>query len=48
VAGTNGCLDLRCRGIALDGQVSTEWRRPGPMARRARDSVAPLQRSSAG
>jgi len=47
-AGTNGCLDLRRRAFALDGQVSAEWsRRPG-MARRARDSVPPLRRSSAG
>ena len=35
--------------IALDGRVSIEWSRcPGSMARRTRDSVAPLQRSSAG
>ena len=48
-AGTNGCLDLRRRVSALDGQVSAEWSRcPGSMARRARDSVAPLRRSSAG
>jgi len=48
-AGTNGCLDLRRRAFALDGQVSVEWSScPGPMARRARDSVAPLRRSSAG
>ena len=25
-AGTNGCLDLRCRASPLGGQVSTEWR----------------------
>ena len=48
-AGTNGCLDLRCRATALNGQVSTEWSRcPGSMARRPRDSVAPLRWSSAG
>ena len=48
-AGTNGCLDLRRHASALDGQMSAEWRRfPGSMARRARDSVAPLRRSSAG
>ena len=48
-ARTNGCLDLRRRASALDGQVSSEWSRcPGSMARRARDSVAPLRRSSAG
>ena len=48
-AGTNGCLDLRRRAFALDGRVGGEWRRcPGSMARRARDSVAPLGRSSAG
>jgi len=33
--------------FAHDGQVSTDWRCPGSMARRARDSVALLQRSSA-
>ena len=44
-AGTNECLDLRCR----DGRVSAEWSRcPGSMARRAEESVAPLRRSSAG
>ena len=43
-AGTNGCLDLRCRAFALDGRVSDEWSRcPGSMARHARDSVAPLR-----
>jgi len=48
-AGTNGCLDLKRRASALDGRVSAEWSRcPGSMARRARDSVAPLRRSSAG
>jgi len=37
------------RAIALDGQVSAEWSRcPGSMARRARDSVVPMRRSSAG
>ena len=42
--GTNGCLDLRRRAFALDGQVSAEWSRcPVSMARRARGSVAPLQ-----
>ena len=47
--GTNGCLDLRRRASALGGWVSAEWSRcPGSMARRARDSVAPLRRSSAG
>jgi len=46
--GTNGCLDLRRRATALDGRVSAEWNRcPGSMARRFRDSVAPLRRSSA-
>jgi len=46
-AGTNGCLDLRRRAFALGGQVSAEWSRcPGSIARRARESVAPLQRSS--
>ena len=51
VAGTNGngCLDLRRRVFPLNGQVSAEWSRcPGSMARRARDRVAPLRRSSAG
>jgi len=48
-AGTNGCLDLRRRAFALNGQVSAEWSRcPGSMARRATDNVAPLRRSSAG
>jgi len=46
---TNGCLDLRRRGSALDGQMSAEWNRcPGSMARRARDSLAPLPRSLGG
>ena len=39
-ASTNGCLDLRLRAFPL--------RCPGSMGRRARDGVAPLQRSSAG
>jgi len=48
-AGTNGCLNLRRRAFSLDGQVSAEWSRClGSMARRARDSVALLRRSSAG
>jgi len=48
-AGTNGCLDLRFRVSALNGQVSAEWSRcPGTMAQRARDSVDPLRRISAG
>jgi len=48
-AGTNGCLNLRRRASALNGQVSAEWSRwPGSMARRTRDSVAPLRRSSVG
>ena len=48
-AGTNGCLDFRRRAFALDGRVSAEWSRcPRSMARGARDSVAPLRRSSAG
>jgi len=48
-AGTNGCLDLRCRAFPLDGQVSAEWSRcPGSMARWARDSVAPFRQSSTG
>ena len=47
--GTNGCLDLRRGATALVGRVSAEWSRClGSMARRLRDSVAPLQRSSAG
>jgi len=47
--GTNGCLDLSRRAFTLDGRASAEWSRcPGFMARRARDSVAPLRRSSAG
>jgi len=48
-AGTNGFLDLRRRASALNGRVSPEWSRyPGSMARRPRDSVASLRRSSAG
>ena len=48
-AGRNGCLDLRHRAFALGGQVSAERSRcPGSMARHARDSVAPLRRSSSG
>jgi len=48
-AGTNGYLDLRRRATALDGRVSVEWSRcPGSMARRPRDSVVTLRRSSAG
>ena len=48
-AGTNGCLDLRCCAAAPGGRVIAEWSRcPGSMARRPRDSVAPLRRSSAG
>ena len=36
-AGTNGCLDLRCRASAVVGQVSTERSRcPGSRARRPR------------
>ena len=48
-AGTKGCLDLRRRATALDGRVSAEWGRcQGSMTRHPSDSVAPLQRSSAG
>ena len=48
-AGTNGCQDLRRCAAALNGRVSAEWsRRPGSMARRPRESVAALRRSSAG
>ena len=48
-AGTNACLDLRCRASALGGRVSAEWSRcPSSMSRRARDSVTPLRRNSAG
>jgi len=46
-AGTNGCM--RFSPFPLGGHVSAEWSRcPGSMARRARDSVAPMRRSSAG
>ena len=46
-AGTNGCFDLRRHAFALDGRVSAEWSRfPDSMARGARDSAAPLRRSS--
>ena len=48
-AGTNGCLHFRRRAFALDGRVSAKWSRcPGSKARRVRDSVPPLRRSSAG
>jgi len=48
-AGTNGCLDWRHRAFAFDGQVNAEWSRcQCSMTRRARNSVAPLRRSSAG
>jgi len=48
-AEAHGCRDLRRRASAFDGWVSAEWSRcPGCMARRSRDSVAPLRRSSAG
>ena len=47
--GTNGCLDLRCRAFALDGQVSAEWNWClGSIAQPARESMASLRRSSAG
>ena len=47
--GINGCLELRCRAFALDGRVSVEWNRcPCSMARRARNSVASVRRSSVG
>jgi len=46
---TNGCLELKRSAFALDGRVSVEGRGcPGSKARRPRDSVAPLRRSSAG
>jgi len=46
--GYKQCFDLRSRAFALGGQVSAVWSRcPGAMARHARDSVAPLPRSSA-
>ena len=49
-ASTNGCLELsHPRAFALGGQVSAEWSRcRGSMARRARESVAPLRRSMVG
>jgi len=47
--GTSEWLDLRRRAFPLDGQVSAEWSRcPASMAQHARESVAPLQCSSAG
>ena len=47
--GTNGCFDLKRRASALNGRVGAEWSKClDSMARRARDSVAPLRRSSAG
>ena len=48
-AGTYRCLDWRRRAFAQDGRVSVEWSRClGSMPRRARKSLAPLRRSSAG
>jgi len=48
-AGTNGCLDLRRREFAFNGRMIAEWSRcPGFLARRPRDSVSSLWRSSAG
>ena len=42
-------LNLRHCTFALGGQVSAEWSRClGSIAKHARDSVAPLWRSSAG
>jgi len=47
-AGKNGCLVLRHGALALGGPVSAEWSRSsGSMARRIRENVTPLQRSSA-
>ena len=47
-AGTNGCLDLRCRALSSCEWVRTECSRCSDyMARRAKDSVIPLRRSSA-
>ena len=46
VVSTNWCLDLRHRALTLSGQVSAEWRCPGTMAWHARESAAPLRRSS--
>ena len=47
-AGTNGCLNSRRRVFPQGRKVSAEWSRcPGSIARRARDSVSPLRRSSA-
>ena len=44
-----GNLDLRCSALPPDERVRAEWSRcPGSMARRARDSLAPLRRSSTG
>ena len=49
MAGTNGCLDWRCRSFPFSGQVSAEWSRClGSIARNARESVVLLRRSSAG
>ena len=49
VADTNACLDLSRRAFTLDGQVNVEWSTcPGPMARRAKDNVPPMRRSSGG
>ena len=46
---TNGCPHLRCHAFRPVGQVSAKWSRcPGSMAWRAKESVAPLRRSSSG
>jgi len=46
-AGTNRCLDLRCCAFLSGERVSAEWSRcPCSLARRARDNVTPLRRSS--
>jgi len=48
-AGTIGCLDLRCRAFSPCELMRAGWSKfPGPMARRAGESVALLRRNLAG
>jgi len=46
-AGTNVCLNLRCRAFPPGGQVCTEWRADvqASMAQHARDSATPCHKA---
>jgi len=49
MACTHKWVSLWCQAFSNNGQVSAEWSRSaGLMVQHARDSVAPLPRSSAG